>query len=72
MPDLDGPATCERIRAYDDPRISGVPVIALMVGDDDTMLERCRESGMDGHLSKPVDLSDLRRVVDELLDRVAR
>jgi CheY-like chemotaxis protein len=72
MPDLDGPGTCVRMRASDDPRISGVPVIALVAGDDDEVLDRCRRSGMDGHLSKPVDLSDLRRVVDEMLDRVVR
>ena len=30
-------------------------------------LERCRVSWMDGHLSKPVDLAELRRVVAELL-----
>jgi CheY-like chemotaxis protein len=72
MPELDGPDTCVRLRASDDPRISGVPVIGLVVGDDDEVLERCRASGMDGHLSKPVDLADLRRVVDEMLDRVPR
>jgi len=72
MPDLDGPGTTIRLRASDDPRISGVPVIGLVVGDDDEVLERCRASGMDGHLSKPVDLSDLRRVVDEMLDRAVR
>jgi CheY-like chemotaxis protein len=72
MPDLDGPGTCTLMRASDDPRISGVPVVGLVVGDDDDALERCRASGMDGHLGKPVDLADLRRVVDEMLDRALR
>jgi len=72
MPELDGPDTCVRMRAADDPRISTVPVIALVAGDDDEVLERCRRSGMDGHLSKPVDLSELRRVVDEMLERDPR
>jgi signal transduction histidine kinase len=72
MPGLDGPDTCVRMRAADDPRISTVPVIALVAGDDDEVLERCRRSGMDGHLSKPVDLSELRRVVDEMLERDPR
>jgi PAS domain S-box-containing protein len=72
MPDLDGPGACTLMRASDDPRISGVPVVGLVVGDDDDALERCRASGMDGHLSKPVDLADLRRVVDEMLDRALR
>jgi PAS domain S-box-containing protein len=72
MPDLDGPETCARMRASDNPRIAGVPVIALLAGDHDDVFERCRASGMDGHLSKPVDLADLRRVVDEMLDRAVR
>ena len=41
-------------------------------GADDDLLERCRESGMDGHLSKPVDLAELRRVVEEMLRKGAR
>ncbi len=72
MPDLDGPATTERVRAYDDRRISRVPIIALLAGDDDEVLDRCRTSGMDGHLSKPVDLAELRRVVEEMLDKDGR
>jgi PAS domain S-box-containing protein len=67
MPGLDGPATTERIRAYDDPRISGVPVIALAAGDDPVVLDRCRQSGMDGHIGKPVDPAELRRVVEAML-----
>ena len=67
LPGLDGPDTTRRIRASDNPRISRVPVIGLIAGDVDGMLDRCRDSGMDGHLGKPVDLAELRRVVAELL-----
>lgn len=67
MPDLDGPATTERIRGSQRRAVAGVPVIALVVGDDPDWLARCRAARMDGHLSKPVDLAELRRVVDELL-----
>jgi PAS domain S-box-containing protein len=67
MPDLDGPAVAERIRTSQRRGVSDVAVIGLVVGDDAEWLERCRRSGMDGYLSKPVDLADLRRVVDELV-----
>jgi PAS domain S-box-containing protein len=67
MPDLDGPETTERIRGYDDRRISTVPVIALVAGDDADVLDRCRRAGMDGHVGKPVDLAELRRVVEAML-----
>lgn len=67
MPGLDGPATTVTVRASDRRVVSEVPIIGLVVGDDADWLERCRVSGMDGHLSKPVDLAELRRVVAELL-----
>jgi PAS domain S-box-containing protein len=67
MPGLDGPAVTLAVRASDRRVVSEVPIIGLIVGDDADWLERCRVSGMDGHLSKPVDLAELRRVVAELL-----
>jgi PAS domain S-box-containing protein len=67
MPGVDGPQTTARIRTSERRTVADVAVIGLVVGDDKGWLERCRESGMDGHLSKPVDLAELRRVVDELL-----
>ena len=69
MPDLDGPTTTIRIRASQRRTIASVPVIGLVVGDDPDWLDKCRAARMDGHLSKPVDLAELRRVVDELLVR---
>lgn len=72
MPDLDGPETARRIRADARRAVADVPVIGLVVGEDPGWLDRCRESGMDGHLSKPVDLAELRRVVDEMLRKGAR
>lgn len=38
------------------------PIVALTVLDD---AQACRQAGMDGHLRKPVRLSDLVKVVDE-------
>ncbi len=62
MPVLDGIATTLAIRA--EPGLGGperIPIIALtahaMLGDR----ERCLEAGMDGYLSKPVELEELSR-----------
>jgi|MTBAKSStandDraft_2_1061841.scaffolds.fasta_scaffold00682_12 PAS domain S-box-containing protein len=64
MPVLDGIAATLAIRAK--PGLGGrerIPVIALtahaMLGDR----ERCLEAGMDGYLSKPVDLEELSRAL---------
>jgi CheY-like chemotaxis protein len=66
MPEMDGFETTAIIRERE--RTSGrhLPIIALtanaMVGD----AERCLEAGMDGYVSKPVDVrrlfAEIRRV----------
>ncbi|CAB4845899.1 unannotated protein [freshwater metagenome] len=67
MPDLDGPATTEIVRRSSDPRVASVPIFGLTTGRDDEELARCQASGMDGQLSKPVDISELRRLVNEMM-----
>ncbi len=67
MPGVDGPATTEQIRALRDPLAAKVPVYAMVGGADDDLLERCRNSGMDGHIGKPVDIGELRRLLDVVL-----
>jgi two-component system cell cycle response regulator DivK len=63
LPDMDGREAVGRLRM--DPRTTSLPVLALtaqaMKGDR----ERFLLSGLDGYLSKPVD-------IDELLQAVAR
>jgi CheY-like chemotaxis protein len=63
MPDMDGFETTAAIRDHE--KLSGghVPVIAVtayaMKGDR----ERCLSAGMDGYLSKPVQLQELRQLL---------
>lgn len=64
MPGLDGLETTRRIRALPDPARAATPVVAVtanaMAGDE----RRCRESGMDGYLTKPVDGATLLATVE--------
>ena len=61
MPEVDGFEATRRLRA--DPRFSRLPIIALtahgMVGDR----EKSMESGMDDHISKPIDPHELTEAV---------
>jgi PAS domain S-box-containing protein len=61
MPVMDGLSATERIR--EDHRFDPLPIIAMtanaMAGDR----ERCLEVGMNDHVAKPVDMSELYRVL---------
>lgn len=62
MPVLDGLAACRAIRAWEqETGQAPVPVVALSA---DVMSDRkveCEEAGMDGYLSKPIRLNELKR-----------
>jgi CheY-like chemotaxis protein len=67
MPALEGPTPAAAIRLHPDRRVSRVPLIGLVAGDSVRDRELCRDGGVDGHLAKPVDIGELRRVVDRWL-----
>ena len=65
MPVLDGFQATRRIRA--DSILEKVPIIALtalaMSGDR----EKCFEAGMNGYLSKPVNIEELKKAIETLI-----
>ena len=68
MPELDGFEATRAMRAREVPTARHTPIIALtahaMRGDE----ERCLEAGMDDYLPKPLDLTHLA----QLLEQIAR
>ena len=63
MPEMDGFAATAIIREQERATGAHLPIIALtanaMVGDE----ERCLQAGMDGYVSKPIDI---RRLLAEI------
>jgi len=57
MPEMDGYQATRMIRAREELR--GLPVLALTAAAFPEDLHRCREAGMDDHLSKPVTMEAL-------------
>ncbi|MEZ4648398.1 MAG: ATP-binding protein [Candidatus Eisenbacteria bacterium] len=69
MPEMDGLAATERIREHE--RAAGAaptPIIALTANAMSGDRERCLEVGMNDHLAKPYDESDLRQILDRWMD----
>ena len=64
MPRLDGIEAARRIRAL--PQCGRARIIALTGWGQDTDRQRTREAGMDHHLTKPVSLEALQRVLETL------
>ena len=59
MPVMDGYAATAVIRGLDDPALAGVPIIAMTANAFEEDRERALEAGMNGHLSKPIDLDKM-------------
>ena len=57
MPDIDGLEATRRIRS--EPRMCGVPIIAMTANAMEADKEACRAVGMVDHVAKPVDLNTL-------------
>jgi signal transduction histidine kinase/CheY-like chemotaxis protein/HPt (histidine-containing phosphotransfer) domain-containing protein len=65
MPVLDGLRATQQIRA--DPRLSGLPVIAMTAHAMNGDRERCLQAGMNEYLAKPVDHRQLLAIVEQYL-----
>jgi CheY-like chemotaxis protein len=65
MPILDGFSATEQLRAWEvgNQRVR-TPVVALTAHILTEHKDRARQAGMDGHMSKPVELSQLRELVE--------
>jgi CheY-like chemotaxis protein len=62
LPDIDGWEAARIIRAAE-PDESRVPIVALTASALEEDIERCRQVGMDDHVSKPIRRSDLMRAL---------
>jgi CheY-like chemotaxis protein len=55
MPVMDGYETAKAIRASDHPDAKRIPIIALSADAYIDDINKAKEYGMNGHLSKPID-----------------
>ncbi len=68
MPELDGIETTQRIRNGEcSENNCGIPIIAMTAHVLPKERERCMSAGMNGFMSKPIDLDSLRAAIDQTM-----
>ena len=63
MPVMDGIAATRNIRNLSDRGISDIPIIAMTADAFDDDIARCRNAGMNAHISKPVNIDKMFEVI---------
>jgi PAS domain S-box-containing protein len=66
LPDLDGYEVARALRQ--EPRLAGVFLVALSGYGQESDKRRAQEAGFDRHICKPIDPSELKRIVAEIGD----
>ena len=67
MPNLNGYEATKAIRACDREDLKKIPIIAMSADAFSDDVYRAKESGMNDHISKPVDISKLMETLDKWL-----
>lgn len=68
MPVMDGWQAARAIRRLEDKALSSIPIIALSANAFESDKRTSMESGMDAHLTKPVDLPQLLETISMILN----
>ena len=67
MPVMDGYEATRCIRLLDNPELSSIPIIAMTANVFDEDRKSASECGMNGFISKPIDLKELIHVLNSVL-----
>ena len=67
MPIMDGYAATREIRKIKDKDIASIPIVAMTANAFDEDKQAAFDAGMNGHISKPVNIKKLIKLLQELL-----
>ena len=67
MPVMDGYEATEKIRSLNNTELAKIPIVAMTANAFKEDEEKCLKAGMNGHISKPVDIEKMRQVLEKVL-----
>lgn len=67
MPVMNGWQAAQAIRDLPDPALARIPIIALSANALESDIRKSAESGINAHLAKPMDVSEILKTMKELL-----
>ena len=67
MPVMNGYEATMKIRALENSDLAKIPIIAMTANAFDEDRREALQSGMNGHISKPINIERLFRTLDQIL-----
>lgn len=67
MPVMNGYEATKMIRKLDDPKLASIPILAMTANAFEEDKQEALNSGMNGHLAKPIDVKVLLDTLDNIL-----
>ena len=69
MPNMDGYEATRQIRSMEREDVAGLPIIAMTANAFEEDREKSFEAGMNGHLSKPVNVQELIKTLRDIIQK---
>jgi signal transduction histidine kinase len=67
MPNMNGYKAANYIRNLPDPKLSGIPIIAMTANAFKEDVDNALESGMNGHIAKPIEVRSMLNTIYHIL-----
>ncbi len=67
MPVMDGYEAALQIRGLDNKKKSAVPIYAMTANAFEEDKQKALDSGMNGHIAKPIDIEKMMKILEEAL-----
>ena len=69
MPEMDGYEAARNIRDMENPALSKIPIIAMTANAFSEDIKKAEMAGMNGHISKPLDVAQMKNTLIEILQK---